>query len=91
MLGEFLPLNKNGITIKSDDGKIVRFNVKNTVAKKHACLTTFNGLNDLSSYLAEKAGNGCTAADYDYYIYDEMLITSVKELLTSLGYSVIEK
>ena len=91
LLGEFLPLNKNGITIKSDDGKIVRFNVKNTVAKKHACLTTFNGLNDLSSYLAEKAGNGCTAADYDYYIYDEMLITSVKELLTSLGYSVIEK
>ncbi len=32
-----------------------------------------------------------TAADYDYYIYDEMLITSAEELLTSLGYSVIEK
>ena len=28
---------------------------------------------------------------YDYYIYDEMLITSAEELLTSLGYSVIEK
>ena len=33
----------------------------------------------------------CTAADYDYYIYDEMLITSAEELLNSLGYSVTEK
>ena len=91
LLSEYLPLDKNGITVKSDDGKKVRFNVKNTAAKKHACLTTFNGLNELSTYLAEKAGNGCTAADYDYYIYDEMLITSAEELLTSLGNSVIEK
>lgn len=91
LLSEYLPLDKNGITVKSQDGKKVRFNVKNTAAKKHACLTTYNGLNDLSAYLAQKAGNGCTAADYDYYIYDEMLITSAEELLTSLGYSVIEK
>ena len=91
LLSEYLPLEKNGITVKADDGKKVRFNVKNTAAKKHACLTTYNGLNDLSSYLAENAGNGCTAADYDYYIYDEMMITSAEELLTSLGYSVIEK
>ncbi len=91
LLGEYLPLDKNGITLKSNDGKKVRFNVKNTAAKKHACLTTYNGLNDLSAYLAEKAGSGCTATDYDYYIYDEMLITSAEKLLTSLGYSVIEK
>jgi len=91
LLSEYLPLDKNGITVKSQDGKKVRFNVKNTAAKKHACLTTYNGLNDLSAYLAQKAGNGCTAADYDYYIYDEMLITTAEELLTSLGYSVIEK
>lgn len=91
LLSEYLPLDKSGITLKSNDGKKVRFNVKNTAAKKHACLTTYTGLNDLSAYLAEKAGNGYTAADYDYYIYDEMLITSAEELLTSLGYSVIEK
>ena len=91
LLSEYLPLDKDGITVKSDDGKKVRFNVKNTAAKKHACLTTYSGLNNISAYLAEKAGNGCTAADYDYYIYDEMLITSAEELLTSLGYSVIEK
>ena len=82
---------KDGITIKSQDGKKIRFNLKNTMAKTHACLTTYNGLNELSSHLAKKSGNGCTTADYDYYIYDEMLITSAEEILTSLGYSVIEK
>lgn len=91
LLGEYLPLSKDGITVKSNDGKKVRFNVKNTAAKQHACLTTYQGLNDLSSYLAEWAGNGCTAADYDYYIYDEMLLTSAEELLIALGYSVTEK
>ena len=91
LLSEYMPLEKSGITVKNSDGKKVRFNVKNTVAKKHACITTFSGLDSLSSYLAERAGNGCTAADYDYYIYDEMLISSAEELLSSLGYSVIEK
>ena len=91
LLCEYLPLEKNNITVKSDDGKKVRFNVKNSAAKKHACLTTYNGLNELSSYLAHKANNGGTAADYDYYIYDEMLINSAEELLNSLGYSLIEK
>ena len=91
LLGEYLPLSKDGITVKSSDGEKVRFNVKNTAAKKHACLTTFSGLNELSSYLAQKAGNGRTAADYDYYVYDELLIISVEELLNSLPYSVVEK
>lgn len=91
LLGDYLPLEKSGITVKTADGNTVRFNVKNTAAKTHACLTTYRGLNDLSSYLAEKAGDGHTAADYDYYKYDEMLIASAGELLTSLGYSVTEK
>ena len=91
LLSEWMPLGKSDITIKSDEGRIIRFHVKNMAARKHACLTTFNGLNDLSVYLAKKACNGCTAADYDYYIYDEMLIISAEELLASLGYSVIEK
>lgn len=90
LMSEYLPLCKSGITLKSDDGKKVRFNVKNTAAKKHACLTTYKGLNELSAYLAEKSGKGLTASDYDYYIYDEMLITSAPELLDLLGYSVKE-
>ena len=90
LLAEYLPLEKNGITVKSSEGK-VRFNVKIPAAKKHACLTTYQGLNELSAYLAEQAGNGCTAADYDYYVYDEMLITAAEELLGAFGHSVTEK
>jgi hypothetical protein len=88
LLAEYLPFEKREITVKSDDGKKVKFNVKNTAAKKHACITTYKGLDTLSSYLAEKAGGECTSADYDYYIHDEMLITSAEELLQSLGCSV---
>jgi len=91
LLGEYLPLEKSGITVKSNDGKKIRFNVKNMAAKRHACLTTYQGLDALSTYLAERAGEGYEAKDYDYYVYDEMLITSAEELLTSLGYSVTEK
>lgn len=89
LLGEYLPLKKDGITVKPGDGEKVRFRVKDTAAKLHACLTTYSGLNELSSYLAQKAN--CEAKDYDYYIYDEMLITSAQELLGALGYSVTEK
>lgn len=91
LLGEWLPMEKGSITAKPGDGKKVRFNVKNPQAKKHVCLTTYHGLDVLSTYLAEKAGNGATAADYDYYVYDEMLITSAEELLGNLGYSLQER
>ena len=91
LLNEYLPLPKDGITVKSNDGNKIRFNVKNADAKKHACITTFSGINEMSSFLAEKAGNGCTAADYDYYVLDEILMISAKDILNSLGYSATEK
>ena len=91
LLNEWLPMDQKGTTMKPCNGEKVSFNVKNTEAKKHSCLTTYKGLDALSAYLAQKAGGGATTADYDYYIYDELLITSAEELLTSLGYSVIEK
>ncbi len=49
----------------------------------------------LSAELAKKAsalmGKPHTAADYDFYVYDEMLLCSAAELLGQLGYSVTEK
>ena len=90
LLGEYLPLEKDGITVKSTDGGKVRFQVKNPLTKQHACLTTYQGLAQLSAYLAQKAGD-CQPQDYDYYIYDEMLITSAQQLLAGMGYSVKEK
>ena len=91
LLGEYLPLPKRGISVKSREGNTVRFLIKNTAAKQHACLTTYQGLHELSSYLAAQAGGTHTAADYDYYIYDEMLLTSAEEWLRELGYSVTER
>lgn len=91
LLCEYMPLEKENISIKSEkDGKI-RFNAKDNNSHKHVCLTTYNGLTCLAEYFAKKAGEGFSAADYDYYVYDEMLITSVAELFENLGYSLIEK
>ena len=87
----YLPMAKQDIAENSRDGKTVRFAVKDPVGKRHACLTTYRGLDDLSVYLAERAGGGRTAADYDYYIYDEMLITTADRLLRSLGCTAIER
>lgn len=95
LLQEYLPLRKADITVKSSENGKVRFVIKHTDAKKHACLTTFRGLDDLSCYLAEKAtelsGRRHTAREYDYYQYDEMLLSSAQELLKTLSFSVIEK
>ncbi len=95
LLAEYLPMQKANISVKSNDGSAVKFNTKNTAAKRHACLTTFQGLDVLSAELAKKAsaltGKPHTAADYDFYVYDEMLLCSAAELLGQLGYSVTEK
>ncbi len=95
LLAEYLPMKKADISVKSKNGDQVKFNTKNVAAKRHACLTTFSGLDCLSSELASQAtvltGKAHTAGDYDFYIYDEMLLLSAAELLAELGYSVIEK
>ncbi len=89
LLNEYLPMKKEAITVKSSDGKKIKFNTSNSDSKQHTCITTFNGINALSSYLAKKAGGGFTACDYDFYIYDENLILIAKELLDRLGYSTV--
>lgn len=91
LVNEWLPLEKDGITAKSTNNGSVKFNTKIPAAKKHACLTTHLGLNDLSKFLANKANDGSSPATYDFYSYDEFLISIAEEMLNSLGYSVKEK
>lgn len=92
LLNEYLPMEKSAITrIPVKEGEKPGFDTKNDAAKKHCCITTHPGLDQLSSYLAEKAGGEYTAEDYEYYIYDEMLITSASELLEKIACSVTEK
>ena len=72
-----------------------KFCTKDVVHKNHACLTTYSGLGELSSYLARNAtdsGNGTyTPMNYDYCANDEMLIMSAGDILAETGFSVIER
>lgn len=91
LLREWLPLEKDHVTQKaSTDGKI-RFQVKQPAVQKHACLTTYAGLYQLSADLAQRAGQGYTAANFDYYQYDELLILCAEQLLQTLGFSIRER
>lgn len=94
LLAEYLPMEREAITVKSAQEGKVRFNTKNVPARRHACLTTYQGLNDLSGWLAEEAGKltdtAHDPAEYDFYVYDEMLLLSAAELMEELGYSITE-
>ena len=72
-----------------------KFNTKDAVHKPHACLTTYAGLGELSSYLAQNATDigkcNYTPMNYDYCANDEMLIMSAGDILAETGFSVIER
>ena len=95
LLNEFLPLEKAAIVVASVSGENVKFDTKDLSAKKHACLTTFGGLHEFHCYLAEQAKQitytSHDPAKYEVYVYDEMLLTAADELMTQLGYSIVEK
>ena len=95
LVNGFMPLKKQKIEIKKIEENNVSFIIKNVEHKKHACLTTFKGLDELSCYLkniaSEKVGKEIEIDNYDYYKYDESLILNSKELLRILKYSVVDK
>ncbi len=95
LVNEYLPMPKEKIVATANNGEYVKFVTKNTVLRKHACLASFKGLDNLSSYLASKASNILgkeVATDvYDYYKYDEALISSAEDILRELGYSIVKK
>ena len=94
LVSEFMPLRKDEIEMSLNEDK-VKFATKNLLTKRHACLTTYYGLDELSSYLASEASKALnkpvSKEEYDLYIYDCALIESSVEVLQELGYSVREK
>ncbi len=91
LLSGFLPLERKAITKDPNCTTKIKFIIKDTVTKRHASLTTHRGIGELSHYLAELAGDGYTAKNYDYYQYDTNLIDTIEELFRELGYSIIDK
>ncbi len=95
MICEYLPMKKRRITVKEDGDKIKKV-IKNNAQKKHSCITTFAGLDELSKYLAGKANeisgkSTYTPADFDYYKYDELLLRTMADFFKENKYSVVKK
>ncbi len=97
MLG-YLPMKKSRIIVEkaSHDSDRIKKVIKNNSLKKHACLTTFNGLDKLSEFLASKSNevigtNLYSAKDFDYYVNDEMLFSIAPKYLGESKISLYKK
>ena len=98
LLSGYLPMKKERMIVKcegvTDDGlPELKIQNKNNPAKKHACLTTYHGVSEVSSYLAEKANQSTGSKtyrpeDFDYYKYDEMLLKVAPAFLKKEKHSI---
>ena len=95
LLNGYLPLDFDDIKVKSHDDLKVYYINKNKVTKEHACLTTFNGLDNLTTYLVDMSSKilnkKIDKSAHDYYIADELLIKVAGKMLKEIGYSIIKK
>lgn len=87
LINEWMPLEKDGIIENRKPDNSVKFTAKIPAAKKHACLTTHTGLNELSEYLVHTANNGSTLAEYGYYRNDELLLAGIDDIFNTFSYS----
>lgn len=94
LLSGYLPMKKCRIKVWEEGGKIKK-TVKNDTLKKHACITTFPGLHELSSELSARAneltGGNTGAHDFDYYRYDDLLLRAIPGFLEKNNCSVAKK
>ena len=68
---------------------------KNEPLTRHACLTTYNGLDTLSKELCEKmsaaTGTEHRIEEFDYYHYDDQLLAATTDLMAELNCTLIRK
>ena len=91
LINGYLPLEKNAVVVKSRNDNDVSLVTQIPALKRHACITTYMGLDKLSTHLAALAGNDHTPADHDYYQYDISLAEAIEDLFKELGYSIVDK
>lgn len=91
LVNEFLPIEKSLIKYDEEKGKVI---TQNELTKRHACITTYKGLDKLFRYNAELAektlGKEQKVEDYECYKYDVFDSESIENLLKTLGYSIKE-
>lgn len=101
LLNGYLPMKKAKVGIMKKEGAGPGEKDFDTVrkeggAKKHACLTTYSGLMQLSQHLADEAnalfeGRGYTAEQFEFYNNDALLLELAAEFFAEKGYSVYKR
>ncbi len=97
LMSDYLPMKKIRIKVeKNEQNNSIKKTIKSSMFKKHACITTYNGLDELSKYLSDKANEVLSSAsykasDFDYYKYDGLLLRAMPDFFEENNYSVIKK
>lgn len=94
LLAGYLPMKKCRIRVWEENGSIKKA-IKDDALKKHGCLTSFSGLDELSNYLSVRANEIVrseiyTAKDFDYYRYDDLLLRAIPDFLEDNHCSVTD-
>ena len=94
LINDFIPLEKKEIKLIPNDNGFTFF-TKDLKNKRHACLTTYNGLYELSQLLCDLANSHDKKQhkieEFDYYKYDLTLLINAYDVLEALGYKIIKK
>ena len=91
LLNGYEPMEKNRISYNGT--KIIR---KDYDLKLHACIISYEGLNELAKYqneLAKAYDPNCKDANRieDLYCFDGLVFLSVYKIFKELGYTIIKK
>ncbi|MGM9857766.1 MAG: hypothetical protein ACI311_00710 [Bacilli bacterium] len=94
LINDYMPLEKKDVKIIPDE-KELKFYTKDLTNKRHVCLTTYNGLYNLSKYLCDLANaydkKKHNIEEFDYYKYDLSMLINAFDMLEVLGYKIIKK
>ena len=97
LMSGYLPMKKIRIKLeKNEQNNTIKKTIKNTMFKKHACITTYNGLNEISEFLCDKANEvlgseSYKVSDFEYSKYDGLLLRAMPDFFKENDYSVIKK
>ena len=96
LMSGYLPMKKSKVKLeKNNDGTFKKV-VKNNTLKKHACITTYTGVNELTKHLVNMANSqfgdkDYTSSDFDYYTNDDLLLQAMPGFFKEIKYSVKKK
>jgi len=94
LLMKWLPMKKEDFHLLSVSGELPEFKTKDKFLKRHICITSQDGLKEVSSYMAKRAshesGRNIEEVRYEFFKNDDMSLINSENILSQLKFSITE-